>query len=84
VTDIRIVRDYPQSPAAVWRAVTDPALIPRWTRFRYEHAGFTGIGGFFLAALLGRVRRRMLTRGLPAVLDDLDSGGARRAGTIAG
>jgi uncharacterized protein YndB with AHSA1/START domain len=156
VSDIRIVRDYPQSPATVWRALTDPALIPRWTvtgaggrpegfapvvgtrfrfvarprpgwsgvvdcevlaarapsllryswadgaggavtevtyriepraggtRFTYEHAGFTGVGGFFLAALLGRVRRKMLAQGLPAVLADLDSGGARRAGTIAG
>jgi uncharacterized protein YndB with AHSA1/START domain len=31
MTDIRIVRDYPHSPARVWRAVTDPALIPLWT-----------------------------------------------------
>ncbi|WP_269858128.1 SRPBCC family protein [Streptomyces sp. RPT161] len=28
---IHIVRDYPHSPAKVWRAVTDPALIPLWT-----------------------------------------------------
>jgi uncharacterized protein YndB with AHSA1/START domain len=156
VSDIRIVRDYPQSPATVWRAVTDPAFIPRWTatgaggrpegfapvagtrfrfvararpgwsgvvdcevlearapsllryswadgaggavtevtyriepraggtRFTYEHTGFTGVGGFLLSALLGRVRRKMLTHGLPAVLDDLDSDGVRGAGTIAG
>ncbi len=31
MTEIHIVRDYPQSPATVWRAVTDPELIPRWT-----------------------------------------------------
>jgi uncharacterized protein YndB with AHSA1/START domain len=31
VSDIRIVRDYPHPPTKVWRAVTDPALIPRWT-----------------------------------------------------
>jgi uncharacterized protein YndB with AHSA1/START domain len=31
MTDIRIVRDYPHSPARVWRAVTDPELIPLWT-----------------------------------------------------
>ena len=145
MSDIRIVRDYPQPPGTVWRALTDPALIPRWTasgaggrpegftpavgttfrflakpkpgwngvvncevlevdepwllryswaggdggggvtevayrlaphaggtRFTYEHAGFTGIGGVFMAALLGRVRRKMLSVGLPAVLDDLD------------
>jgi uncharacterized protein YndB with AHSA1/START domain len=142
---IRIVRDYPHPPAKVWRVLTDPALIPRWTstgaggrpegfapvagtkfrfiakpkpgwngvvdcevlevdeprllryswadgngggdptqvsyllaphgagtRFTYEHTGFTGVGGLFMARLLGRVRTKMLTVGLPAVLDDLD------------
>jgi uncharacterized protein YndB with AHSA1/START domain len=141
MAEIRIVRDYPQPPEKVWRALTDPALIPRWTstgaggrpegfstavgtrfryvakpkpgwsgivecevlesdepnllryswadpgggevtevayrlephgdgtRFRYEHTGFTGLGGLFMATLLGRVRARMLTTGLPPVLD---------------
>jgi uncharacterized protein YndB with AHSA1/START domain len=41
------------------------------TRFTYEHDGFTGASGFLLAKLLGSVRRKMLTVGLPAVLDDL-------------
>src|SRR5260370_40109618 len=31
MTEIRIVRDYPHAPAKVWRAVTDPELVPRWT-----------------------------------------------------
>jgi hypothetical protein len=31
-----------------------------------------------MAQLLGRVRRKMLTAGLPAVLDDLDEDGALR------
>ncbi len=147
---IRIVRDYPQPPETVWRALTDPALIPRWTatgaggrpegfattvgtrfrlvakpkpgwsgivdcevlevleptllryswigdgstdvtqvvyrleahnggtRFTYDHTGFTGIGGFFMAKLLGNVRRKMLTVGLPPVLDGL---GERGSGT---
>ena len=147
MSDIRIVRDYPHPPAKVWRAVTDPDLIPLWTatgqggrpvgfsaeagtrfqfvakprpgwrgivdcqvlearepsllrfswigdengaatyvtyriephadgtRFTYEHTGFTGAGGFLLAKLLGSVRRKMLTVGLPAVLDDLDDNG---------
>jgi uncharacterized protein YndB with AHSA1/START domain len=141
VSDIRIVRHYPHSPAKVWRAVTDPELIPLWTatgaggrpegfaatagtkfrfvakpkpgwsgvvdcevleaseptllryswagddggvtevayllephdggtRFTYTHTGFTGVSGAFMAKLLGRVRRKMLTAGLPAVLDD--------------
>jgi len=30
MSDIRIVRDYPHSPAKVWRALTDPELIGRW------------------------------------------------------
>ena len=37
MSEIRIVRDYPHPPAKVWRAVTDPALIPLWTA--------TGAGG---------------------------------------
>jgi len=44
------------------------------TRFTFEHTGFTGIGGFFMAKLLGAVRRKMLNVGLPAVLDDLAKG----------
>jgi uncharacterized protein YndB with AHSA1/START domain len=151
MTDTRIVLDYPHPPAKVWRALTDPGLIPLWTatgqggrpvgfatevgtrfqfvarpypgwrgivdcevlearepsllryswvgdeggpatyvtyriephaggtRFTYEHTGFTGAGGFFVAKLLGAVRRKMLTVGLPAVLDDLDESGELRA-----
>jgi uncharacterized protein YndB with AHSA1/START domain len=154
MSHIRIMRDYPHPPAKVWRAITDPALIPLWTatgaggrtegfatmvgtrfqfiarpkpgwsgvvdcevlevnepallryswtgdedgdvtkvtyrlepnaggtRFTYEHTGFTGVGGVFMAALLGRVRRKMLSVGLPAVLDDLDGNGALRPGSI--
>src|SRR5207249_4665088 len=131
----------PQPPAKVWRAVTDPALVPLWTatgaggrpegfapvvgtkfrflakpkpgwsgivdcevlevnepsllryswtgdeggdvtevvyrlephaggtRFTYDHTGFTGVGGVFMAKLLGHVRRKMLRVGLPPVLD---------------
>ena len=150
MSDIRIVRDYPHPPAKVWRALTDPALIPRWTatgaggrpegfatvvgtkfrfvakpkpgwngvvdcevlevdepsllryswtgdeggdvtqvayrlephdggtRFSFEHNGFTGVGGVFMAKLLGHVRRKMLSVGLPAVLDELGDDGALR------
>jgi uncharacterized protein YndB with AHSA1/START domain len=45
------------------------------TRFTYDHTGFTGVGGFFTAKLLGHVRRKMLSVGLPAVLNDLDLAG---------
>jgi uncharacterized protein YndB with AHSA1/START domain len=26
-----VVRDYPHSPQKIWRALTDPALVPLWT-----------------------------------------------------
>jgi hypothetical protein len=51
------------------------------TRFTYEHTGFTGVGGLFMAQLLGHVRRKMLRVGLPAVLDDLDDDGVLRPGS---
>ncbi|WP_042397283.1 SRPBCC family protein [Streptacidiphilus carbonis] len=31
MSEIHIVRDYPQAPQQVWRAVTDPQLVPLWT-----------------------------------------------------
>jgi len=143
MSEIRIVRDYPYPPATVWRAVTDPELVARWTvtgrggrpvgftptvgtrfqlvgkplpgwrgivycevveveeprllrytwrgeenaeptlvtyrieprpngtTFTFEHTGFTGVGGVFMAQILGAVRRKMLNVGLPAVLDDI-------------
>ena len=144
MAEIRITRDYSHPPEIVWRAMTDPSLVPLWTdtgrggrpdgfapevgcRFRfvgkpvpgwdgivrcevldvrapellryswqgsdgerptlvtyriepfeggarltYEHTGFTGIGGVFMSRLLGRVRRKMLDDGLPALLDELE------------
>jgi uncharacterized protein YndB with AHSA1/START domain len=147
MSEIRIVRDYPYPVATVWRALTDSALIPRWTatgagarpegfstvvgtrfryiakprpgwngvvdcvvlevdepfllryswtdsaggdatevryrlepheggtRFAYEHTGFSGVGGFFMAILLGRVRRKMLDVGLPDLFSQLDDEG---------
>src|SRR6202044_1450125 len=148
MSDFRIVRDYPHPSAKVWRAVTDPALIPLWTstgaggraegfapiagtkfrfvakpkprwsggvdweglevnepsllryswtgdaggdltqvvyrlephdggtRFTFGDPGVAGAGGGFMAKLLGHVRRKMLSVGLPAVLDQLDDDGA--------
>jgi uncharacterized protein YndB with AHSA1/START domain len=140
VSETRIIRDYPYPVTVVWRALTDPALIPLWTstgqggrpegfraevgtrfnfigkpfpgwdgivrcevlaveepfllrydwrnketdqptvvtnvleavpggtRLTWEHTGFRGIEGAFMNRLLGRVRRKMLTEGLPPVL----------------
>jgi len=152
MAEIHIVRDYPHPPVQVWRAMTDPDLIPYWTstgqggravgfqpvvgnrfqfvakpvpgwrgivdcevlevreqellrytwigtegekpshvryqlvptpegtRFTYDHTGFTGIGGFVMAKLLGSVRTKMLTVGVPALLAELDETGALRPG----
>jgi uncharacterized protein YndB with AHSA1/START domain len=153
MSEIHLVRDYPHTPGKVWRAVTDPALIPLWTatgaggrtegfatvvgtkfqfigkpkpgwngvvdcevlevdepsllrwswtdtssgdttevvyriephaggtRFTYDHTGFTGASGFFMAQLLGQVRRKMLGQGLTAVLNDIDDQGVLRQGS---
>ena len=51
---------------------------PEGTRFTYGHTGFTGVGGFVMAKLLGRVRTRMLTVGVPALLAEVDETGALR------
>jgi hypothetical protein len=51
------------------------------TRFTFDHTGFTGIGGFVMAQLLGRVRRKMLRVGFPAVLAEIDDEGRLRAGS---
>jgi uncharacterized protein YndB with AHSA1/START domain len=47
------------------------------TRFTFLHTGFAGIGGFFMAKILGAVRTKMLTVGLPAVLNDMPDRGNR-------
>lgn len=44
------------------------APVPGGTRFTWEHTGFTGPGGFAMSKLLGNVRRKMLTDGVPPVL----------------
>jgi uncharacterized protein YndB with AHSA1/START domain len=51
------------------------------TRFSYEHTGFTGVGGLFMSMLLGRVRTKMLSQGLPALLNDLADDGTLRPGS---
>jgi uncharacterized protein YndB with AHSA1/START domain len=153
VSEIRIIRDYPYPVTTIWRALTDPELVPLWTttgrggrpegfktevgtRFRFigkpvpgwdgivrceviavnaptllrydwrnkegdqptvvtnllagipggtrltwEHTGFHGIEGAFMSRLLGRVRRKMLSEGLPAVLADIGDDGRLRPGS---
>lgn len=48
--DFTIVNDYPHGPRKVWRALTDPELIPRWTAegLRARPVGFgTAVGTKF-------------------------------------
>ena len=52
--------------------------VPGGTRLTWDHTGFRGIEGVFMAGLLGRVRGKMLSEGLPAVLNDLDDQGHLR------
>jgi uncharacterized protein YndB with AHSA1/START domain len=154
MSEMKVVHEYAQAPAVVWKALTDPALVPLWTstgqggrpegfqtvvgtKFKYigkpfpgwdgvvrcevlevdeprllrydwrnkpgdhptivtnrlearpgggtrltwEHTGFRGVEGAFMSKLLGRVRRKMLAEGLPAVLSDLDEYGHLRPGS---
>jgi uncharacterized protein YndB with AHSA1/START domain len=51
------------------------------SRLSYDHAGFRGVDGIIMSKfVLGPVRRRMLTAGLPAVLDAIDDSGRIRPG----
>ena len=153
MSDVRIVRDYSYPVATVWRALTDPDLVPLWTstgqggrpegfkpevgtkfrfigkpfpgwdgivrsevlevrepallrydwrnkesdqptvvtnileaipggtRLTWEHTGFHGIEGAFMSRLLGRVRRKMLSEGLPPVLAAIGDDGRLRPGS---
>jgi uncharacterized protein YndB with AHSA1/START domain len=54
------------------------AEVPGGTRLTWEHTGFRGVEGMVMSRLLGRVRRTMLTDGLPAVLAELDDRGRLR------
>jgi uncharacterized protein YndB with AHSA1/START domain len=146
MSGFHITREYPHPPETLWRALTDPDLVPRWTstgrggrpegfaaevghhfryvgkpvpgwdgivecevlaveppvvlrhswqgderepsvvtwrieptatgsRLTYDHTGLGGVDGFIMARLvLGPIRRRMLTTGLPPVLDAIDAG----------
>ena len=55
--------------------------VPGGTRLTWDHTGFHGVEGIFMSWLLGRVRRTMLSEGLPAVLEDLDEQGNLRPGS---
>ncbi len=73
-----IAVDAPRSMHYTWKgdedtdSVTDVKYsleeISGGTRFTLTHAGFTGVGGFAMSKLLGHVRRKMLTSGVPGVL----------------
>jgi uncharacterized protein YndB with AHSA1/START domain len=49
------------------------------SRLTYDHTGFSGVDGLIMSKfVLGPIRRRMLTRGLPAVLEAIDDSGKPR------
>jgi uncharacterized protein YndB with AHSA1/START domain len=64
MSDICIVRDYPHSPAKLWRALTDPALMSLWgmrpegfapivgTRFKFVGKPNRGWRGFIECEVL--------------------------------
>jgi uncharacterized protein YndB with AHSA1/START domain len=52
------------------------------TRLTFQHTGFTGVGGFFLAKLMmGPGWKKMLSVLIPAVLNDVDDDGKLRLGS---
>jgi uncharacterized protein YndB with AHSA1/START domain len=73
ISDIHIVRDYPHSPAKVWRALTEPELMALWgmrpegfapvvgTRFKYIAKPQPGWRGFVECEVL-EVRAPSLLR----------------------
>jgi len=82
--------DAPRALHYTWRGdedsddVTDVTYLleatSTGTRFTWKHTGFTGAGGFAMSRLLARVRRTMLTEGVPPVLATLHAGRAADAG----
>jgi uncharacterized protein YndB with AHSA1/START domain len=74
-----IAVDAPRSLHYTWKgdqdsdAVTDVTYLleetPEGTRFTWHHTGFRGFGGYAMSKLLGNVRRKMLTEGVPPVLE---------------
>ena len=52
------------------------------TRFTFEHTGFTGIGGFFVAkVVMTPIRKKMFGANISAVLADVDDEGQLRPGS---
>jgi uncharacterized protein YndB with AHSA1/START domain len=74
-----IAVDAPHSLRYTWKGdqdaddVTEVAYLleetREGTRFTWRHTGFTGLGGFAMSKLLASVRRKMLTDGVPPVLE---------------
>jgi uncharacterized protein YndB with AHSA1/START domain len=80
-----LVAEVPHRLSYTWRnkEADDPTVVsylldetPSGTRLTWSHIGFHGVEGFFMSRLLGRVRRKMLTDGIPAALSLLDDDGS--------
>ena len=53
------------------------------TRLTFEHTGFAGVGGFLLAKLMmAPGRKKMLGKGVTAVLEELDDSGQLRSNSM--
>jgi hypothetical protein len=51
------------------------------SQLTYDHTGFKGVDGIIMSKfVLGPIRRKMLERGLPPVLDAIDESGRLRPG----
>ncbi|WP_378144359.1 SRPBCC domain-containing protein [Cnuibacter sp. UC19_7] len=71
--------DAPRSLRYTWKGdqdtddVTEVTYLleptPEGTRFTWRHTGFRGVGGFAMSRLLGSVRKKMLSAGVPEVLE---------------
>jgi uncharacterized protein YndB with AHSA1/START domain len=69
--------DEREASIVTWRIDATPA----GSRLSYEHTGFRGIDGIIMSKLvLGPIRRRMLRKGLPPILDAIDDSGHLRTG----
>lgn len=81
VVDCEVLEaDAPKLLRFTWRGGADDELtivtctlekMETRTRLRWQHTGFTGVGGFFVSRILSSVRRKMFDVGLPPVLRGL-------------
>lgn len=85
VVDCEVLQvEQPSMLRHTWKGDEHEPSIVTWrieptetrSRLTYDHTGFSGVDGLIMSKfVLGPIRRRMLTRGLPAVLAAIDDSG---------